>query len=1040
MSDILRICNRCSIPVANSEYTCPVCGTTLDSFDSRSLDSLEGLRIDSRYVLEEFIAQGSMSVVYRALHDELGSSVAVKILKPSIAIDENILNRFKQEARIMGNLNHPNIMGIITSGESSGGLHYMVSEYIRGSTLEDYLIEGIALPVTRAVSIVSQLLSALSEAHSYGFIHRDLKPSNIVIISLRGGGDVVKLVDFGISTVLLNVGKRITNDGELIGTPEYMAPEVINGQRSSIHSDIYSLGVMFYRMLTGRMPFSGSNAWEILNAHLRMIPKRPSLINPALCDTFDIVILKALEKNPTHRIQSAEEFSNYINEIMQNLHISTTEDVDEARNQLRLSRETARLEPEKKRRPARTVQIRAVESENKPVFNVTSEHDTNIDYELTTDVHSRFIKFFSEEESTLCLCGEEGAGKSHIIKSMLTLPELEGVNVIDLSFDPYFCARPWYPVLKMIEKMAGVVEDSVITDKEKSIRRWINHIGVSIEDINHVMSLYRGTLNERLMERAVKLREILASLAQVVFAVAARTPSLFIFRSYERYDFPSRHFIEYISNRSHGKPVKIVVTSNTPLEFASVMKINPMTEQDLRIHVLRTLTRKSDSIHTHLEKIRKFNCFNPVLVDEAIRYLLEGGRELPQNHSDIVKLRLANINSQSLRILQLVAICGIKAPLDLIWAREGSSRDTIYALSVLIKRNLLYRDGNFVHFYHPMISKIILSTIPKNTRDSINEFILRYLKQTDASIFRLVRHYLLGNDIDKSIESLQSAARICETSLDDYGSIVLYRRAHDLAQIDALSGRNQGHFVEICSKLGDLLMFTGEFREAEKVFREGLLFADGYIDLEVSILSSMARMTSIASKTEEKARTLINQAIKKASSTKNPELIYKAYFDLSYIELKWERWEEGAEYLKEGIEMIRKNSSNPDSFWRLYIRLSEFEFAMGNHQEAVEILMSSIATNRNQYSPLAIGRTHYQAGYYFLKMGQTQDAKVHFNIAINYLTETGDRMGVAQASLAMAEVHSHREREPFIRKALSLSEQIGWIDGLEKASRLALGA
>ncbi|MBN2724979.1 MAG: serine/threonine protein kinase [Deltaproteobacteria bacterium] len=1041
MRDTIQFCSKCLIPLAKNALICPVCGTGIDEFSSRSIKSLEGLHIDNNYVLEEFISSGSMSQVYRAVHKNLGSSVAIKILKPDFLKNDDVTARFKQEAKIMGSLNHPNIMSVITSGETPGGFQYIISEYLKGPTLEQLLVDDVPLPLTRAVSIIRQLLSALSEAHAWGFIHRDLKPSNIIIIPLRGGGDIVKLVDFGISTVFWKVGKRITGEGELIGSPEYMSPEVINGERPTVQSDIYSLGVMFYRMISGYMPFKGENAWEILNSHIKEIPPRPSSLNSALSDVFDVLLLNALEKNPVHRIRNTRQFEDLLTDAFSNLKLGTVEATEfsiQPQGSKELSIET--LTRPGSRRQSRTLQLKAVDTSTIPDIKNYKYEKLSIPYELSPKIQGQIIHFMSGEETSLNFYGPEGSGRGKLLSRIPSMDYFDGVRTIIISFDKSLTQRPWYPVVRLIEKLSEIPSDLLYEEKILYLEQWLDQSNVSREDSRYITGVFSGTFYERPMERAVRLREVMASLLQMIFSVSAIKPLLLVFEGFERYDNPTKTFVEYIAKRSHGKSIKILMSCDKEIRFSMNIPMEKIDENIRRLYALKILTGKSDSIHSHLESIIKFKSTSQLYIDEAIRYLIEGGTHLPDNPADIIKYRLNAIGSDSLRILQLLSVNGMCASIDMIWAYVGKTSASAAALGSCIKRNFIIVENDEVYISHPITAKVIYSTTPKNIKDSLNLFSLDYMLKNSGDIFVLSQQYVIANDMENSIEYLKKAAERSESLLDDSGAIRLFQKAHDLSQVDTLGGKNPAVLVEICCRLGDLLMYTGDFTTAERVFREGLLFSDGLLDFEVSMLSSMARMTSISTKTEEKARTLIGQALKKAESTKNPEMMFKAYFDFSFMELKWEKWEEGARILREGIESIRKSNSSPEKYWRLYLRLSEFEFALGNHSRAIEILMSSLAVNKNFYSFLATGRIHYQIGVFFLKMDQVQDAKIHFSLAIDLLAATGDRMGVAQASLAMAQVHPKKERSPFIRKALSLSEQIGWEAGLEKASRLALGA
>jgi WD40 repeat protein/predicted Ser/Thr protein kinase len=254
-----------------------------------------------KYEIIEEIGRGGMAVVYKAFQPRLKRHVALKVLPPWLALDESFVARFQQEAIAAGNLNHTNIV-TIHDVEEEHGLHFIVMQYLEGRPLSKLLRKHKPLALTRVLSITQQVAGALDYAHGHGFVHRDIKPANIII----GPDDHATVTDFGL--VKAAGGLSMTGTSTLVGTPHYMSPEQCAGGEAGRRSDIYSLGVVVYEMLTGRAPFGGANLASILYKHVHEKPPSPRKINPELPRDIESVLFRALAKEPRERYGTAVQF------------------------------------------------------------------------------------------------------------------------------------------------------------------------------------------------------------------------------------------------------------------------------------------------------------------------------------------------------------------------------------------------------------------------------------------------------------------------------------------------------------------------------------------------------------------------------------------------------------------------------------------------------------------------------------------------------------------------------------------------------------
>lgn len=259
----------------------------------------KGSTLNGRYRVAELIGEGGMAEVHRAEDALLERSVAVKILRPQYATDPEFLARFQQEARFAARLTHPNIASTYDVG-SDGTTHYIVMEYVDGRSLKAAIEAGGPIPVAQAVDIAIQILSALSFAHQKGLVHRDVKPQNVLL----GPDGQVKVVDFGIARAAK--GSQTTT-GIVLATVQYGSPEQLSGQPATESSDIYSLGVVLYEMLTGRLPFDAESSVAVALKHVQSPPPPPRKVNPAIPPALEAIVMKALAKTPAERFASAGE-------------------------------------------------------------------------------------------------------------------------------------------------------------------------------------------------------------------------------------------------------------------------------------------------------------------------------------------------------------------------------------------------------------------------------------------------------------------------------------------------------------------------------------------------------------------------------------------------------------------------------------------------------------------------------------------------------------------------------------------------------------
>jgi diguanylate cyclase (GGDEF)-like protein len=293
---------------------CPGDCPTVNTPDDQETDSRIGLILDGRYEITEFIARGGMGTVYKAIQRPLGREVAVKILTVKDKRGADAFQaRFFLEASLCARLTHPNVVRVFDYGTNREETFYIVMEFIEGHTLEEVLNNTGRMEPLRAVNLMKQACSALSEAHNQGLVHRDLKLRNLMVTHPTENEDFLRVLDFGLVTQT-DVRQSESNPGGLIGSPMYMSPEQIQDRNVDLRTDIYALGVVLFMLLTGKMPFRGKKAWELFREHMETIPPLLNSVLPSVTfpESLQEIVRIALSKDPEERFYSTQEMSTVL--------------------------------------------------------------------------------------------------------------------------------------------------------------------------------------------------------------------------------------------------------------------------------------------------------------------------------------------------------------------------------------------------------------------------------------------------------------------------------------------------------------------------------------------------------------------------------------------------------------------------------------------------------------------------------------------------------------------------------------------------------
>jgi serine/threonine-protein kinase len=334
-----RRCPKCATVYADTARFCPRDGSMLMEVQTRAapspatpaggtatavrtpptskpgLDraaSLSGQVLDGRYQVQKKLGEGGMSYVYLAREVATGHDVAIKVLSPKLATDRSSVERLRREAGLAMRLDHPNVCRILRLGESEDGLIYLVMPFLKGELLSDREVRGGPMAFDVGIDVLRQVCAGLHHAHELLIVHRDLKPENIMLVDEDGRGTRAVVMDFGLAKERRAEGQlaKLTATGIILGTPEFMSPEQIRGKQLDARSDIYALGIVAFEMFTGKLPFQGRNAQEMMIARLRGRPLKLRQLRADAPDVLEKALARAMESNPDARYNTALEFAD----------------------------------------------------------------------------------------------------------------------------------------------------------------------------------------------------------------------------------------------------------------------------------------------------------------------------------------------------------------------------------------------------------------------------------------------------------------------------------------------------------------------------------------------------------------------------------------------------------------------------------------------------------------------------------------------------------------------------------------------------------
>ena len=798
-----------------------------------------GRTLAGGYLILEAIGAGGMGRVYRAEQTSLGKTLAIKVIHPHLAGDDNAVARFYAEARACSRINHPNAVSVLDFGRTDDNLLYLVMEFLRGRDLSRVVWEAGALRWDRSAEIIRQVLAALSEAHEQGVIHRDIKPENILVEPLRTGGDFVKVVDFGLAKIRTDASPGVTSPGLVCGTPDYMAPEQGRGLPPDPRSDLYSAAVVLYYCVTGRLPFDAELPQQVLLMHVNDPVPDPRQFVPDLPAHFVEVLLRGLEKDPDIRYGTAVDFAAALQAavaphrpaVRGGAHCPRCGSAVAAG--LKFCGECgARVSPGARNADGNDL----VGEGRKPQRVAVSTTTSSLGAMPLVGRAEDFERLRGAWDATVqgrlrvvSIAGEEGVGRRRLAMALVEHAASRGATTVTVGPDATWAGVAYAPLARCIRALIGL-------RAEQSPVEWYDE-NFAVGDPEHEPAVRSGLVEVFSAEGAEDLGvqpRLEAATRALEFALreAARTsssPPVVLFDQLHRIDSASVRVLATLAVRS-SEIAACVVLTHTP-RFQRVRAVTDAIalrglsrEQAREAAVAARPGQDPAELLEHLPAE-----VLPLHLEQRLRWHIEGGNAAPDRLVDVIAARLERLSVKARRVLQALAVLGEETTPTV--AQVVGSGGDVSTVRMLAERGWLVVENRDTEQYlsiaHPLLREVVDASMPSTLRRELHLACLAALGDREVPLEVRALHAEHTNDAFGTLLLLE---RMGDRSLargDDMAAAQALRRGLEFARREFALGDtdSEGAIVIFTRKLGQALVRSGDYAEAEGVLREGLSVA-----------------------------------------------------------------------------------------------------------------------------------------------------------------------------------------------------------------------
>jgi tRNA A-37 threonylcarbamoyl transferase component Bud32/tetratricopeptide (TPR) repeat protein len=778
-------------------------------------DALLGRVIADAYVIQELVGIGGMGRVYRAEQRALGRMVAVKVVHKHLLGDKDSVSRFYTEARAASSLNHPNSVSIFDFGRTDDGMLYLVMEYLRGRDLARVIHDESSISLLRIVEIGIGVLGALGEAHARGVVHRDLKPENIILERLRGGTDLVKVVDFGLAKIR-GVEPAEAARGLVAGTPDYMSPEQARALEVDGRGDLYALGVVLFELLTGRLPFIDDTPSKVMMRHVVDPVPDPRDIAPyrGFPDALVEIVLRALAKDPGERFKDADEMTQALQKVVNKLAVSA--------DRARCPSCGALNEPQ--RAFCGDCGRRLVQSS--PGVGVRSLPPPGERPLLgRSEVFARLIEALhmtekgSESAHIMYLVGELGIGKTRLLAELGAHATREGCLVVESAPHESGAKVAYAGIRPVIARLLNVPEArlAALALDDGLFRDPVARAGMAELVEPEGLLGYEGVS---------RVGAVAAALARAVELAASRASNgrvVLLFDDLPRCDGLSSDVLAAFAEQARDQAVFVLVSSQAPIPLClrwpgptvELPGIAPsLAKEFVRGELVLSELANGGLLPLHLEQLR------------ALRWEPTPDEREPPSLADAVVRRLSMLDVGARRVVQALAVLGERV--SLMSLRHVVETEDLPSLAQLVEHGLLKPSEGLYSFVHPYLRDVVEASTPAETRKVLHAKVLDLASNVGQPLEVRAEHAFRSGDVMVALMLLERMGQEALRRGDPSVGMLAFRNGLELARRTVLETGDEAldpALVSFSRQLAETLVASGDVTGAAGVLNEAFQLA-----------------------------------------------------------------------------------------------------------------------------------------------------------------------------------------------------------------------
>jgi len=941
------------------------------------LSSRESLQ-SGRYVTLKKLGEGGKGIVYKARDTALNRVVAIKMLKSAVLTEETY-SRVMREAQAVAKLNHPNIVSIHDIGKEDGK-QFFVLEFVDGMSLRELMgtyPEG-KCDIKTVLRIGIDVCAALQYAHSQSVLHRDIKPENI-LITQEG---TAKLMDFGLAKMLGQ--PRITQEGVIVGTVAYVAPEIALGKGADERSDLYSLGAVLYEAVTGRPPFIGEDSVKIIFSHIHDYPISPNKLNSKVPQALAECIMKLLEKEPTKRYQNAADLLNVLREIAEGFLMEVYVSSHKASVVVPPPRPSAMREAQL---------IDRVEEMN-----------------LLREAVDRAVH---REGGLVLLYGEAGIGKTRLTRELGAYARLRGMQVLYGRCPALFRMDGMPPYVLWNE----VIKDYLQVCTPEQLYRVIGFYPSEVCKLVPEIKQKLGTIPQSLPISPEQERDrLFEAVSQFMINLSKETPLLIILDDLQWTDQSSLLLLHYLARGVYREPL-LLLGAYRDTDIDERHPLSPVLTELNRERLLQSAQLKRMSFNDVLEMIKQIldqddvprefcelvyekTKGNPFFVEEVIKSLKEeevifreenrwkikevSKIEFPKTVKSVIKARISRLDEDCQNILTLASFVGNDFSFEAICGVTNIEEDKLLELMEKLLKTGLVKErvvrGEDVYCFADVIVRDVVHEEVSHLRhrklhSSVGNALEKvYAKKIDEHLGELAYHFLEGGDKEKALDCFLKAGEKAQTVYAHNEAFSYFQHALELLEEKGASPEQK---VRIVEKLGDLNFWIGRSDVAMEYYDKALALwnqledkkniarlhvgmadllwqnpgdkikASEHHHIALEILEKEPESVELASLYEDishmlwrtgkssEALTWNQKALELAERLNTPDVLARCYNNLGVLSMKSGELDKATEYYKRGLKIALENKLAECSL-TLYNNLCEIYLATGEFQKLFE--------------------------------------------------------------------------------------------------------